>query len=118
MRLKLADFANERDWNKYHTPRNLMLAMVGELGELSEIFQWRGASGCLPGLADWKEKDRVHLGEEISDVLMYLIRLADRCEIDLCDAVLKKIVRNGEKYPVKIVKGSSKKYNEYTKGRQ
>ncbi|KAL5711912.1 dCTP diphosphatase [Ranunculus cassubicifolius] len=96
--MKLEDFAKERNWGQYHSPRNLLLAMVGEVGELSEIFQWRGE--VPKGLPDWKEADKEHLGEELSDVLLYLIRLSDICGIDLGDAALKKIVKNAIKYPV------------------
>lgn len=74
--------------------------MVGEVGELSEIFQWRGDDGCPPGLDSWSEADKVHLGEEMSDVLIYLIRLADRCNINLTAAALDKMDKNGKKYPV------------------
>jgi len=72
---------------------------VGEVGELSEIFQWRGE--VAKGLPNWDESDKEHLGEELSDVLLYLIRLADICGIDLGDAALKKIVKNAIKYPIK-----------------
>ncbi|KAG8658552.1 dCTP pyrophosphatase 1 [Manihot esculenta] len=97
---KLEEFAKARDWEKYHSPRNLLLAMVGEVGELSEIFQWRGEVD--KGLPNWEESDKEHLGEELSDVLLYLIRLADICGIDLGDAATKKIVKNSIKYPPKI----------------
>ncbi|KAH0451438.1 hypothetical protein KFK09_023601 [Dendrobium nobile] len=96
---KLQEFAEERDWEQYHSPRNLLLAMVGEVGELSEIFMWRGE--VAKGLPNWKESDKQHLGEELSDVLLYLIRLADICGIDLADAATKKIVKNAIKYPSK-----------------
>ncbi|KAI3508501.1 hypothetical protein L1887_23509 [Cichorium endivia] len=94
---KLQDFAKARDWEKYHTPRNLLLAMVGEVGELSEIFQWKGE--VEKGLESWEESEKEHLGEELSDVLLYLIRLADICGIDLGHAVLDKIHKNAIKYP-------------------
>jgi len=74
-------FAEERDWGQYHTPRNLLLALVGELGELSEIFQWKGE--VAPGCADFSAREREHLGEELADVLVYLVRLADVCAVDL-----------------------------------
>ncbi|GLT71409.1 hypothetical protein SLA2020_434300 [Shorea laevis] len=95
--MKLDEFAKARDWEKYHSPRNLLLAMVGEVGELSEIFQWRGEVDR--GLPNWEESDKEHLGEELSDVLLYLIRLSDICGIDLGDAASKKIVKNAIKYP-------------------
>uniref|UniRef100_A0A803KT00 dCTP pyrophosphatase 1 n=2 Tax=Chenopodium quinoa TaxID=63459 RepID=A0A803KT00_CHEQI len=95
---KLEEFAQARNWEKYHSPRNLLLAMVGEVGELSEIFQWKGE--VEKGLPNWEDSDKEHLGEELSDVLLYLIRLSDICGIDLADAALKKMVKNAVKYPV------------------
>ena len=83
-----------------------------EVGELSELFQWKGE--VQPGLPGWSDKDRTHLGEEMSDVLLYLIRLADRCEIDLALAAREKLKKNAAKYPASRVYGSSKKYNEYS----
>ncbi|KAK6929755.1 dCTP pyrophosphatase 1 [Dillenia turbinata] len=85
---KLEEFAKARDWEKYHSPRNLLLAM---------IFQWRGEVD--KGLPNWEESDKEHLGEELSDVLLYLVRLADICGIDLGDAASKKILKNAIKYP-------------------
>jgi len=85
-----------------HSPNYLYLtnsALVGEVGELSEIFQWRGDGGCPPGLTPWTEADKIHLGEEMSDVLIYLIRLADRCNINLSAAALDKLEKNKRKYP-------------------
>ena len=111
LRSQVAAFADERDWNQFHTPRNLLLALVGEVGELSEIFQWRGE--VEPGLNSWKEEDKVHLGEELSDVLVYLVRLSDRCGIDLATAVQEKMKRNAAKYPADLARGSSKKYTAY-----
>ncbi|KAK4341490.1 hypothetical protein RND71_039991 [Anisodus tanguticus] len=104
---KMAEFAEERDWDQFHTPRNLLLALVGEVGELSEIFQWKGE---VPrGLPDWEEKEKQHLGEELSDVLLYLVRLSDICGIDLGKAALRKLELNSIKYPASLCKGSSKK---------
>eukprot|EP00966_Prymnesium_polylepis_P192366 4458673-Prymnesium_polylepis.1 len=67
-RRSLRVFAKAREWDQFHLPRNLALALVGEVGELCEIFQWKGE--VAPGLPGWSEKDRVHLGEEMSDVFM------------------------------------------------
>ncbi|XP_010532663.1 PREDICTED: dCTP pyrophosphatase 1-like [Tarenaya hassleriana] len=94
---RLNEFAKARDWEKFHSPRNLLLAMVGEVGELSEIFQWRGE--VERGLPDWEDSDKEHLGEELSDVLLYLIRLADICGIDLGIAAVNKLFKNAVKYP-------------------
>ncbi|KAJ0971902.1 hypothetical protein J5N97_019861 [Dioscorea zingiberensis] len=111
LKKKMADFAKERDWDQFHSPRNLLLALVGEVGELSEIFQWRGE---VPrGLPGWDEKEKEHLGEELSDVLLYLVRLADVCGVDLGGAALRKMEINARKYPVQYCKGSSKKYIHY-----
>ncbi|PON66924.1 EAR [Parasponia andersonii] len=110
LQMKMAEFARERDWDQFHSPRNLLLALVGEVGELSEIFQWRGE---VPrGLPDWKDEEKQHLGEELSDVLLYLVRLSDICGIDLGKAALRKLDLNAIKYPVKLSKGSSKKYTQ------
>lgn len=87
--------------------------MVGEVGELAEIFQWKPDGSCPPGLSGWKDDKLVHLGEEMADVLLYLLRLADRCGIDLPMAAARKLQINGIKYPAEIVLGKSKKYNEY-----
>ncbi|CAA3017511.1 dCTP pyrophosphatase 1-like [Olea europaea subsp. europaea] len=105
LKKKMDDFSKERDWEKFHSPRNLLLALVGEIGELSEIFQWKGE--VPKGLPDWKEEEKQHLGEELSDVLLYLIRLSDMCGVDLGQAALRKLQLNVLKYPVD---GSSNEY--------
>ncbi|XP_051113454.1 uncharacterized protein LOC127239385 [Andrographis paniculata] len=107
LKRRMDEFAKERDWEKHHTPRNLLLAMVGEVGELSEIFQWKGE--VKKGLPDWKEEEKVHLGEELSDVLLYLIRLSDMCGIDLDRAALRKIELNAIKYPANLSKDDAAK---------
>ncbi|XP_033824457.1 glutamyl-tRNA(Gln) amidotransferase subunit B, mitochondrial [Periophthalmus magnuspinnatus] len=107
-----AEFTDERDWNKFHQPRNLLLAMVGEVGEVSELFQWKGE--VTEGLPDWSEAEREQLAHELSDVLIYLVELAEKCHVDLPRAVLKKMALNKLKYPASKVHGSAKKYTEYT----
>jgi len=116
LRLRLQSFAAERDWDKFHTPRNLALALVGEVGELCECFQWKGDHGAPLHLPDWPADKKTHLGEELSDCLMYLIRLSDKVGIDLPAACLRKMHRNAIKYPAHLVRGSSKKYDEYETG--
>ncbi|XP_031557340.1 dCTP pyrophosphatase 1-like [Actinia tenebrosa] len=106
-----ANFAKERDWDKFHKPRNLLLAMVGEVGELAELFQWKNEVD--EGLPDWSGQEKKHLGQELSDVLIYLVRLAEKCHVDLPKEVLAKISLNEQKYPADMVRGSSKKYTEY-----
>ncbi|BBH04000.1 hypothetical protein Prudu_015022, partial [Prunus dulcis] len=98
LRDRLAEFAQVRGWDQYHSPRNLLLALVGEVGELSEIFQWKGE--VARGLPNWTCDEKEHLEEELSDVLLYLIQLADVCGLDLGKAALSKIVKNARKYPV------------------
>lgn len=110
-RSSMETFVDERDWHKFHTPRNILLAMVGEVGELAELFQWKGEVGVrLPG---WSTRDREHLGEEMSDVLLYLVRLADKCGVDLPAAAVRKMSLNAKKYPAEKVMGRSDKYTAY-----
>ncbi|KAJ0051317.1 hypothetical protein Pint_01457 [Pistacia integerrima] len=109
LKKKMDEFAKERNWERFHSPRNLLLALVGEVGELSEIFQWKGE--VPKGLPDWKEEEKVHLGEELSDVLLYLVRLSDMCGVDLGKAALRKVELNAIKYPVTLSKTSSDENN-------
>ncbi|XP_031132642.1 glutamyl-tRNA(Gln) amidotransferase subunit B, mitochondrial [Sander lucioperca] len=106
-----AEFTDERDWNQFHQPRNLLLAMVGEVGEVSELFQWRGE--VAEGLPNWTECEREQLAQELSDVMIYLVELAEKCHVDLPQAVLRKMALNRLKYPASKVHGSAKKYTEY-----
>ncbi|CAH9129374.1 unnamed protein product [Cuscuta epithymum] len=106
LKKKMDDFAKERGWEKFHSPRNLLLALVGEVGELSEIFQWKGE--VPKGLPGWEEEEKVHLGEELSDVLLYLVRLSDMCGIDLGKAALRKMELNALKYPIPLDNNSTK----------
>lgn len=114
LRAAMELFVAERGWLKFHTPRNLVLALVGEVGELAEIFQWRGE--VQPGLPDWTAADRTHLGEELADCLLYLVRLSDRCGVDLAAAALRKMSLNRAKYPADKCFGSSAKYTAYSAG--
>ena len=88
-RFIMQDFADARDWKQFHTPRNVLLALTGEIGEVSEIFQWNGY--VAPGCPNFTSKQRIHLGEELSDVTLYTVRLADRCQIDLSQALRKHL---------------------------
>lgn len=113
LRAAMQAFADERDWAQFHTPRNLMMAMTGEVGELSELFMWKHDAGAAPGLPSWTAAEKEHLGEELSDVLLYLIRLSDRCGIDLPSAAIAKMAKNAKKYPADAARGSSAKYTAY-----
>lgn len=107
-----AEFTAERDWSQFHQPRNLLLALVGEVGELAELFQWRGE--VAEGLPGWSDSDREKVSQELSDVCIYLVELAEKCRVDLPQAVLQKMELNRQKYPASKVHGSAKKYTEYT----
>ena len=112
LRLRIADFAKERDWDQFHTPRNILLALVGEVGELAECFQWKGeVERDLPAFS---ESERTHVGEELADVLIYTVRLADVCGISLNDCVPRKVAMNARKYPADKARGRSDKYTAYT----
>ena len=101
---------------QFHRPRSLALALVGEIGELCELFQWRGDEGAEAQLPDWTEAEKERLGEELSDVLYYTVRLADRCGIDLAAAAERKMEQNIAKYPADRCFGSSAKYTAYQDG--
>lgn len=93
----LLQFADARDWQRFHTPRNLMLALTGEVGELAEIFQWL-TDEEVSRLADDPTRF-THLQEEVADVLLYLVRLASVMKLDINAAVRDKLVKNARKYP-------------------
>ena len=93
---RLREFADARDWEKYHSPKNLVMAMSVEMAELMEHFQWMTEQQSL----NMDTKTRKKIALEMADVLIYLVRMADRCGIDLDHAVEKKLLLNGQKYPV------------------
>jgi NTP pyrophosphatase (non-canonical NTP hydrolase) len=95
---QLEKFADDRNWDKFHNPKNLAMALSVEASELVEIFQWltpEQSAGIM------KSNEGEHVKEEIADVLIYLIRLADKLDINLADAVAEKIVKNAEKHLIK-----------------
>lgn len=108
LRDALRRFAAEREWDQFHFPKNLAIALSVEAAELLEHFQWLADvdSGDLPVAT------RAKVREELADVLLYLIRLADKLDIDLASAATDKIAVNAQKYPVHKARGSSKKYTE------
>eukprot|EP01138_Halocafeteria_seosinensis_P006961 gb/GECG01007119.1/.p1 GENE.gb/GECG01007119.1/~~gb/GECG01007119.1/.p1 ORF type:complete len:269 (+),score=37.93 gb/GECG01007119.1/:1-807(+) len=111
----ISQFAEEREWDQFHSPRNLLLAMVGEVGELAELFQWKGDSSEHLGLEGFSDRDKVLVGEELSDVLLYLLRLSHRCNVNLPRAAQRKLKLNAKKYPVDKARGRSAKYTEYVR---
>ncbi|KAK2111905.1 dCTP pyrophosphatase 1 [Saguinus oedipus] len=109
-----AEFAAERDWEQFHQPQNLLLALVGEMGELAELFQWK--TDGEPGPQGWSSRERAALQEELSDVLIYLVALAARCHLDLLQAVLSKMDINCQRYPAHLACSSYRKYTELPHG--
>jgi dCTP diphosphatase len=105
----LRDFAVQRNWDKFHTPKNLAMALAGEAGELLELFQWLTEEESQPENLTQATHKRVQ--EEVADVFLYLLRIADKLHIDLEEAAAQKLVLNAEKYPVALAKGNAVKYN-------
>jgi NTP pyrophosphatase (non-canonical NTP hydrolase) len=110
---KLEEFANERDWNQFHTPKNLSMAISVEAAELQEIFQWLTESESIA--ITNSENKMALIKEEIADIFLYLVRISDKLGIDIEDAALNKIKVNALKYPVDISKGNADKYNRRDK---
>ena len=106
---KLKQFSKERDWEQYHSPKNLAMALSVEVAELVEIFQWSNDGG-IKEVED--EQTRKEIEEEIADIFNYLIKFVDLMDLDLEKISLEKIQKNDEKYPVEKSKGNSEKYNK------
>jgi len=108
LRNKLAGFAAERDWDQFHNPKNLAMALVVEAGELVEHFQWLGPdeAAALP------VENRAEVAMEMADVLMFLLRLADKLDVDLIAAAHEKLELNRQKYPVDKARGRATKYDK------
>ncbi|MCX5795032.1 MAG: nucleotide pyrophosphohydrolase [Elusimicrobia bacterium] len=102
-------FARDRDWEQFHTPKNLAMALSVEASEIVEIFQWltESQSKDLPA-----EKVH-HLREELADTFIFLLKLANHYKVDLIEAAHQKLEKNAKKYPVEKAKGNAKKYNEF-----
>lgn len=107
IRQAVAGFAADRDWDQFHSPRNLLLAVVSEMGELAEIVRWAGDTE--PTIPDDKRQD---WADEIADVFILLVRLADRSGVDLTAAFEHKLRLAALKYPVDTFKGSNRKYDQ------
>ncbi|MFL0206826.1 nucleotide pyrophosphohydrolase [Aquirufa sp. 2-AUSEE-184A6] len=99
---ELLKFRNERDWEQFHNPKDLALAINVEAGELLELFLWKNSENA----------NAEKVKEELADVLAYAFLLAEKYNFDVKEIVLEKIAKNGEKYPVEKAKGSAKKYDE------
>jgi len=99
---KLLEFRNDRDWEQFHNPKDLALAISIEASELNELFLWKNA----------EDADVEKVKEELADILAYTLLLAEKYKLDVDEIVLNKIQRNAEKYPVNKAKGTAKKYDE------
>lgn len=106
----LRTFAQERDWDQFHSPKNLVMALTGEVGELSEVFQWMSTQASHDAARDPATATAVR--HELADVLLYVVRLADVLGVDIAAAAAEKLRLNAEKYPVQTARGSSKKYTD------
>lgn len=92
---RLREFADLRDWEKYHSPKNLVMAMSVEMAELMEHFEWMTEEQSL----NLGEETREQVALEMADVMIYLVRMADRCGVDLDKSVERKLLLNAQKYP-------------------
>ena len=99
---ELLKFRNERDWEQFHNPKDLALALNVEAGELLELFLWK----------NFEDANKEKIKEELADVFAFAFLLADKYKFNVKEIILDKIIKNGEKYPVEKAKGTAKKYNE------
>jgi NTP pyrophosphatase (non-canonical NTP hydrolase) len=106
---QLRDFAAARDWQQFHSPKNLASALIVEAGELLEHFQWATEEESRRLSAEKREQ----VAGEMADVLLYLVQLATALEVDLGEAALKKIKTNAERYPEHLARGTSRKHDEF-----
>src|SRR5882672_861806 len=111
LRERVRRFAADRDWDQFHSPKNLAMALSVEVAELVEHFQWLTEEQSRT--LDTKRLEHVRL--ELADVFIYLLRISDRLGVDLLQAAADKIALNEQKYPADRVRGSSRKYDEYEK---
>jgi len=108
LRRRLAEFAEKRDWDQFHNPKNLAMALAGEAGELIEHFQWLTPEQA----ARLSKATREEVALECADVLLFLLRLCDKLDIDLAAAAKRKLVINAKKYPVRKSRGRATKYTK------
>ena len=106
----LAAFSAERDWDQYHSPKNLVMALTGEVGELTEVFQWLSEAQSKSVATNPDTATAVR--EELADVALYLVRLASVLGVDLNEEVTLKLQKNALKYPADKARGTHKKYDK------
>lgn len=110
LRRKVAAFATARDWDQFHTPKNLAMALIAEAAELVEHFQWLTGEQSQHLPADKVEA----VSQELADVLIYLVRIADKLGVDLMQAAERKMALNEQRYPADQVRGDARRAHEYT----
>ena len=108
LRDRLREFTADREWGRFHDPKNLSMALSAEVGELLEIFQWKTTSDVRSKLSP---EDRRAATQELADVLIYVIRLADVLDVDLAAAAVEKIALNEARYPIELSRGNATKYD-------
>jgi dCTP diphosphatase len=106
---RLREFTAQREWDQFHSPKNLAMALTAEAGELAEVFQWMTEDQSRT--LDESSKDMAAAKEELADVMIYLLRLADVLHVNLEEAINEKIALNEAKYPVDVSRGNAIKYN-------
>lgn len=109
LKKKIENFAKERDWDQFHSPKNLSMALIGEAAELIEEFQWLTEDQSH----NLEEEKLQKVKDELGDIFIYLLRISGVLKIDLLEAGYEKFKKNEQKYPIGKCRGSSKKYNEY-----
>jgi dCTP diphosphatase len=107
---RIKTFSEERDWDQFHTPKNLIMAATTEMGELAEVLQWKSDEEAAEFLKSQYGKERI--SEEIADVAIYLIRLCQKLDLNFVQILSEKISQNDEKYPIDKSRGTSKKYTD------
>lgn len=107
---KINQFVSNRNWDQFHSPKNLSMALAGEVGELIEIFQW--ISEKESSLEELSELNYQRAKEELADIFIYTLRLSEKLEVDIVAASEEKLELNKDKYPIELSKGISTKYNQ------
>ena len=110
LRERVLAFARERDWEQFHSPKNLSMALAAEAGELMEHFLWTDSKASADTARD--PKRRTDIEDELADVVIYALEFANIAGIDLAAAIEAKLVKNARKYPVEKARGRSDKYTE------
>ena len=110
---RVASFARDRDWDQFHSPKNLSMALAVEVAELMELFQWKTERQSWEINADPEAFAKVR--DEIGDIAIFILNLCNRVGVDLASAVITKLEHNAIKYPIELARGKALKYTEYPK---